>query len=51
MEDAQAGGLTEDDIARSLEIDPGEIRRIMAGQGVSDPAAWERIRAHLVIPE
>ncbi|HOS98641.1 MAG TPA: hypothetical protein PLU54_13390, partial [Deltaproteobacteria bacterium] len=51
MEDAQAGGLTEDDIARSLEIDPGEIRRIMAGQGVADPAAWERIRAHLVIPE
>lgn len=50
MEDAQARGLTEEDIARVLDIDPSEIRRIMQGHGVSEPALWKRIRAHLVVP-
>lgn len=51
MEDARARGLTEADVAQALCVDPDEIRRVMDGQGVSEPGVWERIRAHLVVPE
>jgi hypothetical protein len=49
IEDARSKDLTVHDIAVSLGIDPDEIRRVMNGQGVSDRATWEKIRAHLIV--
>jgi hypothetical protein len=51
MEDARKKGLNDEDVARALDIDAQEIRRIMEGLGVSEPAVWEKIRARLVIDE
>lgn len=51
MEGARTKGLRDEDVARALDIDPDEIRRIMEGLGVSEPAVWEKIRACLVIEE
>jgi hypothetical protein len=51
MEDAHKKGLSDEDVARVLDIDAQEIRRIMDGIGVSEPTVWEKIRTRLVIEE
>ncbi len=51
MKDAYEKGLSYEDVARALEIDADEIRRIMDGLGVSEPAVWEKIMARLVVEE
>ena len=47
MDSAKATGLDEKSICDALGIDPEEIRRILNGQGVSDPTVWEIIKSHL----
>jgi ribosome-binding protein aMBF1 (putative translation factor) len=51
MEDARKKGLSDEDVAHALDIEAQEIRRIMDGLGVSEPAVWEKIRARLIIKE
>ncbi len=51
MEDACTKGLSDGEVARILDIDAREIRRIMEGLGVSETSAWEKIRARLVVEE
>jgi len=47
MEGARAIGLDEESIADALGIDAEEIRRILRGEGVLDPAVWQVIKKHL----
>jgi hypothetical protein len=47
MESARAVGWDETRVAEALGIDAEEILRVLRGEGVSDPAAWEAIKAHL----
>jgi len=49
MNAASQEGLDEETISEALGIEVEEIRRILRGQGVSDPAAWEIIKNHLKI--
>ena len=51
MEDAHSKGLSDEDVAQIVDIDTREIRRIMDGLGVSEPALWDKIRARLVVEE
>lgn len=51
VESAMAGarevGLDEKGVADALGIDAEEIRRILRGDGVSDPVVWQIIKKHL----
>ena len=47
MNAASQEGLDENAISEALSIDAEEIRRILRGQGVSDPAVWQIIKKHL----
>ena len=47
MAGARESGLDEESIAAALGIDAEEIRRVLQGEGVSCPAVWEAIKAHL----
>lgn len=47
MEGARAVGLDEESISDALGIDAEEIRRILRGEGVSNPAVWQVIKKHL----
>ena len=47
MESARSAGWDENRVAEALGIDAEEIHRVLRGEGVSDPAAWQAIRAHL----
>ena len=47
MEEARAIGLDEESISDALGIDAEEIRRILRGEGVSDPAVWQVIKKHM----
>jgi len=47
MEGARAVGLDEEGVSDALGIDAEEIRRVLGGKGVSDPAVWQIIKSHL----
>lgn len=47
MQSARAAGWNEDRVAEALGIDAEEIRRVLRGEGVTGPAAWEAIKSHL----
>ena len=47
MEGARAIGLDEEGVSDTLGIDAEEIRRVLRGEGVSDPAVWQIIKSHL----
>ena len=47
MEGAGARGLDEEGVSDALGIDVEEIRQILRGEGVSDPAVWQVIKKHL----
>ncbi|MFZ2146903.1 MAG: hypothetical protein WAV28_06760 [Sedimentisphaerales bacterium] len=47
MEGARAVGLDEESVSDALGIDAEEIRRVLRGEGVSDPAVWQIIKSHL----
>jgi hypothetical protein len=47
MNAASQEGLDEEAISEALGIEVEEIRRILRGQGVSDPAVWQVIKNHL----
>ena len=47
MADAEAKGFDTESISNGLGIEAEEIRRVLRGEGVSDPAVWEVIKKHL----
>jgi len=47
MNAASQEGLDEKAVSEALGIDAEEIRRILRGEGVSDPAVWGLIKSHL----
>ena len=47
MNTARREGLDEETISEALGIDAEEIRRVLRGEGVSNPAVWEDIKKHL----
>jgi hypothetical protein len=47
MESAKETGLDEESISDALGIDVEEIRRVLRGEGVSNPAVWQVIKKHL----
>ncbi len=47
MDGARAKGLDEEMICEAIGIDAEEIRRILRGEGVSEPAVWRTIIKHL----
>ncbi len=47
MESARQTGLDEEGVSDALGIDAEEIRRVLRGEGVSDPAVWQVIKSHL----
>ncbi len=47
MDGARATGLDEESVSDSLGIDAEEIRRVLRGEGVSEPAVWQVIKKHL----
>ncbi|HIJ70402.1 MAG TPA: hypothetical protein HPP87_03460 [Planctomycetes bacterium] len=47
MDAAGREGLDEETVSEALGIDAGEIRRVLKGEGVSDPAVWQIIKKHL----
>ena len=51
MTDAVAKGFDEESVADALGIESEEIRRILRGEGVSEPAVWEVIKRHLRMDE
>ena len=49
MEGAGAIGLDEEGVSDALGIDAEEIRRVLRGEGVSEPAVWQIIKSHLMM--
>ncbi|KPK76840.1 MAG: hypothetical protein AMJ79_05275 [Phycisphaerae bacterium SM23_30] len=47
MEGARAKGLDEEIISEAIGIEAEELRRILRGEGVRDPAVWQIIIKHL----
>lgn len=47
MEGARVMGLDEEAVSDALGIDVEEIQRVLRGEGVSDPAAWQIIKSHM----
>ena len=47
MESARQTGLDEEGVSDALGIDAEEIRRVLRGEGVSNPAVWQVIKKHL----
>ena len=49
MEGARAIGLDEEGVSNALGIEAEEIRRVLRGEGVSEPAIWQIIKSHLMM--
>ena len=49
MESARQTGLDEEGVSDALGIEAEEIRRVLKGEGVSDPAVWQIIKSHLMM--
>ena len=49
MEGAGAIGLDEEGVSDALGIDAEEIRHVLRGEGVSEPAVWQIIKSHLMM--
>lgn len=47
MDSARRAGWDEQRVAEALGIDAEEIRRVLRGEGVSEPEAWAIIKSHL----
>ena len=47
MAHAREAGLDEEAVSRALGLDPGELRRVLRGDGESTEEAWDAIRTHL----
>jgi len=49
MEGARAIGLDEEGVSDALGINAEEIRRVLRGEGISDPAVWQIIKSHSIM--
>ncbi len=49
MEGARAIGLDEEGVSNALGIEAEEIRRVLRGEGISEPAIWQIIKSHLMM--
>jgi len=49
IKSARQTGLDEEGVSDALGINAEEIRRVLRGEGISDPAVWQIIKSHLMM--